>query len=505
MGFFLDTLRKLNQLGNPLVRDFTPDAEAEMVQMAWDVAEDDADLVSKYITDPFGRWLDSMGWLDILYGVENYQRNVIDCYNYSAENISKICDQMRSHDRYYGQIIANNWHQSNNVCILLENLVECLNPNSSKYEPARPISDRLFWAGGGDEKVRHETEMAYRSESNKRIITDDDVVEFCSDSDSMELFQSYTDYIFDEAINWNSLDLAFVTAGVVIYKGVEMTLDEAIGLITKEGHSEKLVRKQLDAIISSVISTENSASRFMKDHDTAKQAVEGLIKDYLSDENKNSTFKQFVEAMGGITAVKELVKTSPELIDYLYSDYSQGLEILDNIAQTSDRSGCTEMRAAIERLREDYNSKWTGTLHKVQEFSEETIKSLSQKGIDDWIEEEFGDSSILMTVLDATGLEDKANGYHELLALRKVESELQSAYQEAIAVINSGTYTDADISAAKNLFEMLRETTKTIYETYRDMNTANPSKQIWCNEQISKLEKMGIHGYNSSSLHFESY
>jgi len=110
-----------------------------------------------------------------------------------------------------------------------------------------------------------------------------------------------------------------------------------------------------------------------------------------------------------------------------------------------------------------------------------------------------------MTVLDATGLEDKADGYHELLALRKVESELQSAYQEAIAVINSGTYTDADISAAKNMFEMLRETTKTIYETYRDMNAADPSKQIWCNEQISKLEKMGVHGYNSSSLHFESY
>ena len=506
MGFFLvEALHKFMQLDNPIVRDFTEDAETEMKRIAWEVADADNDLVAKYITDPFGRWLDSMGLLDLLMGVDNYQRNLIDCYNYSAENIEAICRQLRNYDNYYGQQIAACQRQSNNVCLLLENLVECLNVNSTKYEAIRPISHRLFWSGAGDEKIGYETEMEYRRLSNNKIVTEDEVVAFCSDPDSAELFQSYTDYIYEDAINWGTLDLVFVTAGVVIYKGVEMTLDEALGLITKEGHSEKIVREQLNAIIASVISAESFASGVMKDHETAKQVVEGLIKDYLSDKDNNSAFKQFVEAMGGITAVKELAETSPELIDYLFTDYSQGLEILDNIAQTSDRSGCVEVRSAIDRLRDDYNSKWTGTLHKVQEFSEETIKSLTQKGIDDWIEEEVGDTSILMTVLDATGLEDKADGYHKLLALRKVESELQKAYQEAISVVNSGTYTDADISAAKNMFEMLRETTKTIYETYRDMNPTDPSKQIWCNEQIFKLERIGLDGYNSTALHFEAY
>lgn len=503
MSFLVDALHRFAQLGNPLVRDFTESAEKEMKQIAWDVADADNDLVAKYITDPFGRWLDSMGLLDLLMGVDNYQRNVIDCYNYSADHIESICRQMRDYDRYYGQQIADCQSQSKNICALLENLVECLNVNSTQYEAIRPISHRLFWSGSGDEKIGYETEMRYRQLYNRKTVTESDVVWFCSDSDSVKLFEEYNDYIFDEAINWGTLDLVFVTAGVVIYKGVEMTLDEAIGLITKEGHNEKVVREQLNAIIASVISAEDFASKAVKDHDTAKQIVDSLIKDYLSDENNNSAFKQFVDAMGGITAVKELAETSPSLIDYLFTDYAQGIEILDNIAQTSDRSGCAEMRAAIERLRQDYNSKWAGTLHKVQEFSEDTLKGLTQKGIEDWVEEEIGDASILMTVLDMTGLEDKADGYHKLLALRKIESELQTAYEEAISVINSGTYTEADVSAAKNMFEMLKETTKSIYETYRDMNTTDPSKQIWCNEQIYKLERTKING--GLDLHFEAY
>lgn len=515
MGFFLDALRKLRQLDNPIVRDFTQDAETDMKQIAHDVLEEDADLVSKYLTDPFGRWLDSMGYLEILYGVDNYQKMVIDCYNYSEQNIEDICEQMRIHDGQLGQKMANYHNQSSNVCVLLKNLVECLDAGSSEYDARQPISDRLFWFRtkwiedmNGEhcrvQDVDSAAELWYRKEYDRINVTEDDVVTYCSDSDSIDLFESYNDYIFDAALDWSKLDLIFVTAGMVIYKGVEMTLDEAIGLITKEGHNEKIVREQLNSIIASVISTQTTATKFMKDHDMAKQVVEGLIKDYLSDENKNSAFKSFVDAMGGITAVKELAQKSPELIDYLFTDYSQGLEILDNIAETSDRSGCAEMRSAIDLLRDDYNSKWKGILHKVQEFSEDTMKELGTKELEDWIEEECGDTSVLLSILDITGLEAKADGYHKLLALRKVESELQAAYEAAITKVNSGEYTEQDISAAKNMFEMLRETTKTIYETYRDMYEDDPSKQIWCNEQIAKLDRIGIHGYNGP-MEFEAY
>lgn len=97
MGVLLTILKKIRRLGDPLVRDFTETAEAEMVEIANDVNDSD-DLFSKYVTDPIGRWLDKKGYLEVLYGLERYQEGVIDCYNYSAQNISKICSQARHFD-----------------------------------------------------------------------------------------------------------------------------------------------------------------------------------------------------------------------------------------------------------------------------------------------------------------------------------------------------------------------------------------------------------------------
>jgi len=160
------------------------------------------------------------------------------------------------------------------------------------------------------------------------------------------------------------------------------------------------------------------------------------------------------------------------------------------------------MRAAIDRLREEYQSKWKGLLHKTKDFSVDMISELSEKGIKDWIKEEIGDTSVLFAVLDIAGMEDKVDGSHKLIALRKIVYELQDAYEEAIEKIKSGNYTAEDLTYAENMFNMLKEATKSVYETYRDM-CDDPSKQIWLNDQIENLERMSMRSY--SPYTFESY
>lgn len=514
MGLLVDALHKLERMGNPLVRDFTEDAEEDMVQIANDVAESDSDLFSKYVTDPFGRWLDRMGCLDLLLGVDNYQKNVIDCYNYSAQHIRSICSQVRSYDSRYGQSMAHYANLSDSVCRLASALAECLDVNSAEYDAAMPISERISryrqkWVENIKGEACQVSDIRDDAASEYNVIhiqeiTEDDILYFCGQSQTPTMFEEYTDYIYDECMDWGAVDIVLLAGGTVLYKGVEMTLDEAIGLLSGEGYSDKIVRQQLDSIIASVISAESGATTFMKDHKTAKEAVEKWIKGYLDDEDSNSAFKSFVENMGGITAVKQLAEKSPQLLDYLFSDYQKGLEILDNISNTCDYSGCEEMRKAVEKLRQDYDSKWIGVLHKTQEFSEDMITELIKKGIKDWIKEECGDASVLLSVIDSTGLDKKVDGYHKLLALRKVELELQDAYQEAIDKIHSGDYTEDDLKAVDNMFQMLRETTKSIYSTYRDMCEDDPGKQIWCNEQIEKLESMRI-GSSNHTCYFEAY
>ena len=303
-------------------------------------------------------------------------------------------------------------------------------------------------------------------------------------------------------MDWGALDIVFLATGTVIYKGVEMTIDEFMGIFSKDGYNEKIVREQLNIIISSVISADTSAQTVMKEYDTAKETVETLIEQYLDNEDKNGAFKSFVEAIGGIAAVKELAKSCPQLLDYLFSDYTKGLEIINDIARTCDRSGSAEMRAAVERLREEYQSKWKGLLHEAKDFSVDMISALSEKGIKDWIKEEIGDTLVLLTVLDITGIEDKVDGSHKLIALKKIVYELQNAYEEAIEKVNSGNYTAEDLTYAENIFNMQKEATKSVYETYRDM-CDDPSKQIWLNDQIENLERMSMRSY--SPYTFEAY
>jgi len=514
MDLKIKILHKLERLDNPLVRDFTESAEEDMVQIANDALEADNDLFSKYVIDPFGRWLDRMGCLDLLLGVDNYQANVIDFYNYSAEHIRTICRQVRSYDTQYGRRMADYASISDSVVRLTAALADCLDVNSTEYDPSLTIPERIGryyskWVENaeGDACRVSDIEMDVRGEHNQIQIsepTEEDVRFHCGQPESVTMFEEYTDYIYDEGLDWGAIDIVLLAGGTVIYKGVEMTLDEAIGLLSQEGYSEKLVRQQLDSIIASVISAENTATTFMKDYATATEAVESWIKAYLDDENADSDFKKFVENMGGITAVKELAKKSPQILDYLFTDYKKGLEILDTIDETCHFYGCEEMRYAVTTLRQDYDNTWIGMLRKTKDFNEDMITELTKKGLKDWIKEECEDASVLMSVLDSTGVEDKVDGYHKLLALRKVEQELQTAYKASIEKIQSGEYEESDVTAVNNMFKMLRETTKNIYTTYRDMCEDDPGKQIWCNQQIEKLESMRV-GSSNHTCYYEAY
>lgn len=508
MGLLFKILRKIERVVNPLVRDFTEDAESEMIDIARDV-NDSTDLFSKYFADPIGRWLDKKGYPEVIFGLEEYRRYVIDCYNYSEGNIRKICSQARHFDGLYGQTVADCANQGENVVFLVKNLAECINA-TSKYYDDEPISQRVsgFFSKEFDGKtaavVAGNADRLHDNKLKEVDVSEENIVEFCYDPDNVTLFADYTDYVFDQEMDWGTFGIVFLAAGTIRYKGVEMTIDEFVRLFSNEGYEEKIVREQLDKIVSAVISADKSAQTVMKEYDTAKETVESLIKQYLDDEEIDTAFKSFVKAMGGITAVKELAKTCPQLLDYLFSDYTKGLEIIDDIGKTCDISGSAEMRAAVERLREEYQSKWKGLLKKTKDFSVSMISELSEKEIEDLIKKEIGDTSVLLTLLglDVMGAKDKVDGAHKLVALKKIVYELQDAYEEAIERIKSGNYTKEDLTYAENMFNMLKEATKSVYETYRDM-CEDPSKQIWLNDQIENLERMSMRSY--SQYTFEAY
>lgn len=492
----LKILNKIRSYTDPLVRDFTEDAEEEMISITNEVNCDE-NIVDKYIVDPIGRWLDKKGILEMIYGVDSYQKGIIDCYNYSAQNIRDICGMARNYDKSYGRSIGECAEQSENVVFLVKNLAECIDTDSKYYAKDEPISKRLFGFFSKEFDGLKVIEVAKNADEldntslKELTIEKEDVVEYCSDEENVGFFEDYNDYIFEEVLDFSKLDIVFLASGSVVYKGVEMTVTQLIAILSKEGYNEKMVREQLNQIISSVISANSGAQAVMKEYKAAKETLEELIKKYLEDENQNSAFKSFVEAMGGITAVKQLAEDCPQLIDYLFSDYSKGLEILDDIEGSCNSP---EMIEAIARLRTEYNNKWIGVLQKTKDFSSDMIAELTEKGLKDWIKEEVGDSTVLLSLLDIAGAEKKVDGTHKMIALRKISEDLQDSYEDALEKINSGNYTEEDVARAENAFNMLKETSKEIYKTYIEMSD-DPDKQIWANKQLEKLERVTMKSY----------
>jgi hypothetical protein len=174
-------------------------------------------------------------------------------------------------------------------------------------------------------------------------------------------------------------------------------------------------------------------------------------------------------------------------VDYLFTDYSKGLEILDNL----ENCACSvEMSKAIQKLQSDYNEKWKGILRSTADMSEDALVKVTDKKLKEWIKEKAGDSSVLFSVLDIADIEKPVDAAHKLLALRKIECDLQREYAEAIETVRSGNYTEDDLKKVDNLFNLLKETTKDIYTTYKEMCIDDPDKQVYINQQLDRLSHL---------------
>lgn len=466
-----------------MVRDFTVDAEKDMVSISKRVNEQDQD---DSIVDSFvGQWLDKKGLLELIFAVEKYQEEIIDVYDYAARDIRDICKEARRLDRCEGNKINNVSTQSKNVIQLMKSLNNCIDTNSKDYPEDWTISERLLDYNNNDEEA-----AKWRSQNIQTELGKDDILSYCSDEDNMSLFDGYTDYIYNDVMDWSTLDIVFLSAGTVLYKGVEMTVDELLAILSKEGYSEKQIRAQLDSIIASVISANQNVSSTVKEWKIAQDTVEELCKDYLSDKNKNSAFKSFVEMMGGIDAIKELNKTAPQLIDYLFSDYSNGLKIIESLKEDCNTS--SEMYKAITELESKYRSKWLGVIGSVNDYSETMMSKITDNGIKEWLKKECGNYSVITSILGGTNLETKTDAAHTLVAQRKIQEELKHKYEILFNKFNSGNYDDGDIEAFKNVFNLLKENTKAMYKTCLSAKAGDVSVQIKINQEISKIDNLEI-------------
>lgn len=518
MGLLVDGLKKIKSITDPFCRDFTELAEERLVKIANEVDDSD-DWFSTNITDRFGRWLDKKGWLEFITDSNGYQKQVIDCYNMNFKVIEMIFDNCRSLDSTYGSRISSYNSRAEKGLILLEDLAERINPNSTAFD--RPVDERIDWYISG--WIRKDNENIkisdLRSELNSLYYqhqpyeySDTDIEYFCNQSDSSEVFSDYSDYIYLEELDYGTLE----ATGMVVFMGVEITKDEITSIMTGEGFAEKQARENLSSLINSIISADDNAEGFIKDHEYAKECILKYIE--LTEKNDKEEFEKqfpnyeysawekFVQFAGGIDVVKAMAENCPEYIDYLFNDYSKGLKIINSLEALCGDNISEEMKGAIETLKTEYSEKWDGLMNKLWDDGMKFAADQGTDAIKKWIKENIPEYSILSSLLEMSGGQEVTEAYSKLLSLQTIANDTRTAFEAAVAKVQGGEYTSEDLKTVENLFNLLKQTHITIYESYRDMCVDDPMKQVYANEQIERLNKMTMNNYYNyprQSYYFE--
>lgn len=202
MGLLVDGMKKINSITKPLCRDFTTLAEERLIKIANEVDDSD-DWFAQNVKDRFGRWLVKKGWLEFILDSNDYQKLVIDCYNMNFKAVEMIFDNCRELDSSYGQKIATHNGQAEVALLLLGDLAERINPESTQFDA--PVDYRIEWFSA--EWIRKDNENLkiddlrseldiYFNQHQPYKYSDEDIEYFCNQSDSAEVFSDYSNYIF---------------------------------------------------------------------------------------------------------------------------------------------------------------------------------------------------------------------------------------------------------------------------------------------------------------------
>ena len=467
-------LRKVYSIQNPTLRDFSEREKERLLA----IADDYDDFVEKYVTDALVRWFDKKGWLDLLSKSNQYQKIIFEAYNINSDAIKKIFDAARRADGLSGSKINNLQKQMQAGVTMIKNLSKCFCMDNRFDCHAMEIN---VLTSGGDE---YYTMWDLWRKSQIRKITDDNIREFCGQNLST-IFSDFSDEICMDLWGCTTLELSNL----------------------KFGYGEKEAKKALSEIIESAIDTYDKTETFVKDHEQAKKALEKLYESYekkdkekFEKENpgyKYSDVEKFMMAIGGVNAFKFMLDKCPQWLDYMMTDYSKGLQILDNMDSLLGKDVSPEMQSAISSLQRDYEEKSIGYLNKCKDDILEFIGKNGGKEVTKWITEKYDSAYILSSVIDITGVEDITKTENKLFALASATKETEKAFLNAVEKIQSGNYTDSDLKKVKDLFEVNKQANIKLYESYREYyeTKADSLKRIYANEQLERLNKMTLTDY----------
>lgn len=232
------------------------------------------------------------------------------------------------------------------------------------------------------------------------------------------------------------------------YKDIIKGLKDAkkIGMSGKSGEAmEKMLK---DGVL-----TEEEAAEFLKVYCGIKNPGEKHIKSLQTLTKHVETFEKIDKIAGGL-------QDGADYISYWFADYSGELELVDQMIEAAKISGDTSYECALERLRDDFSDKFSGTLNRAFDMA-------ASKGWDK-LQKMSPLLTLTETAIDLAGITTGAKNYcdaaQKIISYSVLSGQSVDNYSRAIEAVQAGNAGESALLNVRSSFEIMKQVLSDYYD-----------------------------------------
>lgn len=232
------------------------------------------------------------------------------------------------------------------------------------------------------------------------------------------------------------------------YKDIIKGLKDAkkIGMSGKSGEAmEKMLK---DGVL-----TEEEAAEFLKVYCGIKNPGEKHIKSL-------QTLAKPVEVFKKIDKYADGLRDGIDYISYWFADYSGELELVDQMIEAAKLSGDTSYECALERLRDDFSDKFSGTLNRAFDMA-------ASKGWDK-LQKMSPLLTLTETAIDLAGITTGAKNYcdaaQKIISYSVLSGQSVDNYSRAIEAVQAGNVGESALLNVRSSFEIMKQVLSDYYD-----------------------------------------
>lgn len=268
-------------------------------------------------------------------------------------------------------------------------------------------------------------------------------------------------------------------------------------------------KQTLKSMVFGGFSGDEMAEVFLDDPDKCKSFLRGVIDDICQTEYADIMTGDQEKALGYIKDLAEFAGYDDsaamideltgmignvETADKILKDYSANVAMLESLKDLAP--GNTMLSETIDELIFDYNHQAVAVLF-------DDLKEHVESGITDVAEYALGLKIGVADTIIQTALSDvpALDTMDTVLYTSGMRATAIGAFREAAEKIQSGSFTDADLTAYKNSFSLAQTMTLREYEAMLPHYSQGSKEALYLQDQIEQLKTMSYNNFNYATAY----